>query len=155
LRLNCAVALLKSYEYVGGIVLVHERNLADSAIFVRTPTCASTMNFAWVIDQRKCIGCHACTTACKSENEVPLSVDRTWVKYVEKGSFPNAQRHFGVLRCNHCANPPCVEICPVSAMFQRPDGVVEFNKNACIGCKACIAACPYDAIYIDPDDGTA
>ena len=113
------------------------------------------MNFAWVIDQRKCIGCHACTTACKSENEVPLSVDRTWVKYVEKGSFPNAQRHFGVLRCNHCANPPCVDICPVSAMFQRPDGVVEFNKNACIGCKACIAACPYDAIYIDPDDGTA
>jgi len=113
------------------------------------------MNFAWVIDQRKCIGCHACTTACKSENEVPLSVDRTWVKYVEKGSFPNAQRHFGVLRCNHCANPPCVEICPVTAMFQRPDGIVEFDKDACIGCKACIAACPYDAIYIDPDNGTA
>ncbi len=113
------------------------------------------MNFTWVIDQRKCIGCHACTTACKSENEVPLSVDRTWVKYVEKGSFPNTQRHFGVLRCNHCANPPCVHICPVTAMFQRPDGIVEFDKDACIGCKACIAACPYDAIHIDPDNGTA
>ena len=113
------------------------------------------MNYAWVIDQRKCIGCHACTTACKSENEVPLSVDRTWVKYIEKGAFPNVQRHFGVLRCNHCANPPCVHICPVTAMFQRPDGVVEFDKDACIGCKACIAACPYDAIYIDPEDGTA
>ncbi len=113
------------------------------------------MNYAWVIDQRKCIGCHACTTACKSENEVPLSVDRTWVKYVEKGTFPNSQRHFGVLRCNHCANPPCVEICPVTAMFQRDDGIVEFDKDACIGCKACIAACPYDAIYIDPEDGTA
>lgn len=113
------------------------------------------MNYSWVIDQRKCIGCHACTTACKSENEVPLSVDRTWVKYVEKGTFPNVQRHFGVLRCNHCANPPCVEICPVTAMFQRPDGIVEFDKDVCIGCKACIAACPYDAIYIDPDNGTA
>lgn len=112
-------------------------------------------NFAWVIDQRKCIGCHACTTACKSENEVPLSVDRTWVKYVEKGTFPNAQRHFGVLRCNHCADPPCVHICPVSAMFQRKDGIVEFAKDVCIGCKACIAACPYDAIYIDPENGTA
>lgn len=113
------------------------------------------MNYAWVIDQRKCIGCHACTTACKSENEVPLSVDRTWVKYVEKGAFPNAQRHFGVLRCNHCANPPCVHICPTTAMFQRPDGIVEFDKDACIGCKACVAACPYDAIYIDPENGTA
>lgn len=113
------------------------------------------MDYAWVIDQRKCIGCHACTTACKSENEVPLSVDRTWVKYVEKGHYPNVQRHFGVLRCNHCANPPCVEICPVTAMFQRPDGIVEFDKDVCIGCKACIAACPYDAIYIDPENGTA
>ena len=113
------------------------------------------MNYAWVIDQRKCIGCHACTTACKSENEVPLSVDRTWVKYVEKGTFPNAQRHFGVLRCNHCAKPPCVDICPVTAMFQRPDGIVEFDSEVCIGCKGCIAACPYDAIYIDPDNGTA
>lgn len=112
-------------------------------------------NFTWVIDQRKCIGCHACTTACKSENEVPLSVDRTWVKYVEKGNYPNTQRHFGVLRCNHCANPPCVHICPTTAMFQRPDGIVEFDKDACIGCKACIAACPYDAIYIDPESHTA
>lgn len=113
------------------------------------------MNYSWVIDQRKCIGCHACSTACKSENEVPLSVDRTWVKYIEKGNFPNVQRHFGVLRCNHCAKPPCVDICPVTAMFQRSDGIVEFNSDACIGCKACIAACPYDAIYIDPEQGTA
>lgn len=113
------------------------------------------MNYSWAIDQRKCIGCHACTTACKSENEVPLSVDRTFVKYVEKGTFPNAQRHFGVLRCNHCAKPPCVDICPVTAMFKRDDGIVEFNSDACIGCKACIAACPYDAIYIDPHAGTA
>lgn len=113
------------------------------------------MAFTWVIDQRKCIGCHACSTACKSENEVPLSVDRTWVKYVEKGTYPNSQRHFGVLRCNHCANPPCVHICPTGAMFQRKDGIVEFAKDACIGCKACIAACPYDAIYIDPESHTA
>lgn len=113
------------------------------------------MNYSWAIDQRKCIGCHACTTACKSENEVPLSVDRTWVKYVEKGTYPNAQRHFGVLRCNHCAKPPCVDICPVTAMFKREDGIVEFDKDVCIGCKGCIAACPYDAIYIDPEEGTA
>ncbi len=113
------------------------------------------MNFAFVIDNRKCIGCHACSTACKSENSVPLSVNRTWVKYVEKGSFPHVRRFFQVTRCNHCANPPCVPICPTAAMFQRPDGIVEFDGALCIGCKACIQACPYDAIYIDPESHTA
>jgi Fe-S-cluster-containing dehydrogenase component/formate-dependent nitrite reductase membrane component NrfD len=113
------------------------------------------MNYGFVIDNSSCIGCHACSTACKSENEVPLGVNRTWVKYVETGAFPNNRRHFQVTRCNHCANPPCVRICPVSAMYQRDDGIVEFNPDACIGCKACLQACPYDAIYIDPDSGTA
>ncbi len=113
------------------------------------------MNFGFVIDNRKCIGCHACSTACKSENEVPLGVNRTWVKYVETGLYPNVRRHFQVTRCNHCANPPCVRICPVTAMYQRADGIVEFDSGVCIGCKACMQACPYDAIYIDPDTGTA
>ncbi len=113
------------------------------------------MNFGFVIDNSRCIGCHACSTACKSENEVPLGVNRTWVKYVETGVFPNNRRHFQVTRCNHCANPPCVRICPVTAMYQRSDGIVEFDPEICIGCKACMQACPYDAIYIDPASGTA
>ncbi len=113
------------------------------------------MNYGFIIDNRKCIGCHACSTACKSENEVPLGVNRTWVKYVETGAYPDVTRHFQVTRCNHCANPPCVRICPVTAMYQRDDGIVEFDANACIGCKACMQACPYDAIYIDPDSHTA
>ncbi|MEZ4514165.1 MAG: 4Fe-4S dicluster domain-containing protein [Chloroflexota bacterium] len=112
-------------------------------------------NYGFVIDNRKCIGCHACSVACKSENEVPLSVSRTWVKYVETGTFPNSRRHFQVTRCNHCANPPCVRICPTQAMYQREDGIVEFDNSFCIGCKACLQACPYDAIYIDPDSHTA
>lgn len=112
-------------------------------------------NYGFVIDNRKCIGCHACSTACKSENEVPLGVYRTWVKYVETGVFPDSRRHFQVTRCNHCANPPCARICPVTAMYQRSDGIVEFDPDVCIGCKACLQACPYDAIYIDPDSGTA
>jgi Fe-S-cluster-containing dehydrogenase component/formate-dependent nitrite reductase membrane component NrfD len=112
-------------------------------------------NYGFLIDNRKCIGCHACSTACKSENEVPLGVNRTWVKYTEKGTFPDTRRFFQVTRCNHCANPPCVHICPVTAMFQRPDGIVEFDPSICIGCKACMQACPYDAIYIDPETDTA
>jgi Fe-S-cluster-containing dehydrogenase component/formate-dependent nitrite reductase membrane component NrfD len=113
------------------------------------------MNYGFIIDNRKCIGCHACSTACKAENEVPLGVHRTWVKYVETGAYPDVRRHFQVTRCNHCANPPCVRICPVTAMYQRADGIVEFDSALCIGCKACLQACPYDAIYIDPDSHTA
>ncbi len=108
-----------------------------------------------VIDQTRCIGCHACTTACKSENEVPLSVTRTYVKSVDVGTFPQARRAFQVTRCNQCEDAPCVAACPTSAMFRRPDGIVDFDKQACIGCKACMAACPYDAIFINPDDHSA
>ncbi|MCA9698727.1 MAG: 4Fe-4S dicluster domain-containing protein, partial [Myxococcales bacterium] len=113
------------------------------------------MNYGFVIDNTRCIGCHACSTACKSENEVPLGVNRTWVKYVEHGAFPDVKRTFQVTRCNHCENPPCVRICPVTAMYQREDGIVEFDKDVCIGCKACMQACPYDAIHIDPETKTA
>jgi Fe-S-cluster-containing dehydrogenase component/formate-dependent nitrite reductase membrane component NrfD len=113
------------------------------------------MRYGFVIDNRKCIGCHACTVACKTENHVPLTVNRTWVKYVEKGQFPNTRRVFQVTRCNHCEKPPCVTICPVTAMYQRKDGIVDFSSDRCIGCKACMQACPYDSIYIDPDEGTA
>jgi Fe-S-cluster-containing dehydrogenase component/formate-dependent nitrite reductase membrane component NrfD len=113
------------------------------------------MNYGFLIRNDRCIGCHACSTACKAENEVPLGVHRTWVKTVETGAFPDVRRHFQVTRCNHCANPPCVAICPTQAMYQRRDGIVEFDPDRCIGCKACLQGCPYDAIHIDPESGTA
>jgi len=120
------------------------------------PTSATApARWAKVIDHTRCIGCHACTVACKSENEVPLGVTRTYVKYVDVGVFPQARRVFQVTRCNQCDDPPCVEACPTSAMYRRPDGIVDFDKSICIGCKACIAACPYDAIFINPDDLSA
>ena len=88
------------------------------------------MRYGFVIDHRKCIGCHACTVACKEENQVPLGAFRTWVKYVEKGAFPHTRRYFSVLRCNHCDEAPCVTICPTVALYRRPDGVVDFD-GAC------------------------
>ena len=108
-----------------------------------------------VIDHTRCIGCHACTTACKSENEVPLSVTRTYVKHVDVGIFPQTRRAHQVTRCNQCAHAPCVAACPTTAMFKRADGIVDFDKSICIGCKACMAACPYDAIFINPEDHSA
>ena len=111
--------------------------------------------FGFLIDNRKCIGCHACTVACKSEHQVPIGVDRTWVKYIEKGEFPYTSRHFGVMRCNHCDSAPCVTICPTNALYRRSDGIIDFDNQRCIGCKSCMQACPYDALYIDPNDNTA
>ena len=113
------------------------------------------MKFGFLIDHRKCIGCHACTVACKSENEVPIGTYRTWVKYIEKGDYPDSRRFFSVLRCNHCQDAPCVTICPTTALFKRDNGVVDFDGQRCIGCKSCMQACPYDALYINPYTNTA
>jgi Fe-S-cluster-containing dehydrogenase component/formate-dependent nitrite reductase membrane component NrfD len=114
-----------------------------------------TQRWVKVLDQTRCIGCHACTTACKSENDVPLGVSRTYVKSVDVGVFPQVRRAFQVTRCNQCEDAPCVAACPTRAMYRRPDGIVDFDKRICIGCKACMAACPYDAIFINPDDHSA
>ena len=93
--------------------------------------------------------------ACKMENDVPLGDFRTSVKYVEKGRFPEVRRHFTVLRCNQCDAAPCVDICPVNALHKRPDAIVDLDRDLCIGCTACMQACPYDAIYLNEDNGVA
>jgi Fe-S-cluster-containing dehydrogenase component/Ni/Fe-hydrogenase subunit HybB-like protein len=113
------------------------------------------MRYGFAIDQRTCIGCHACTVACKTEHEIPLGQFRTWVKYVDSGTFPDSTRDFAVMRCNHCTDAPCVKICPTNALFKRDDGIVDFDGESCIGCKSCMQACPYDAIYIDAESNTA
>jgi Fe-S-cluster-containing dehydrogenase component/formate-dependent nitrite reductase membrane component NrfD len=120
-----------------------------------TPGDVPPARWVKVLDQTKCIGCHACTTACKSENEVPVGVTRTYVKAVDVGVFPQVRRTFQVTRCSQCEDAPCVAACPTGAMFRREDGIVDFDKTICIGCKACMAACPYDAIFINPDDHSA
>jgi Fe-S-cluster-containing dehydrogenase component/formate-dependent nitrite reductase membrane component NrfD len=112
-------------------------------------------NYGFAIDLRKCIGCHACTIACKAEHEIPVGVNRCWVKTVEKGSFPDTRRFFFPVLCNQCTDAPCVRICPTNALFKRRDGIVDLNAASCIGCRACMEACPYDQLFIDPNTSTA
>ncbi len=112
-------------------------------------------NYGFAIDLRKCIGCHACTIACKAEHEIPVGVNRCWVKTVEKGTFPLTRRFFFPVLCNQCADAPCARICPTNALFKRRDGIVDLHGDSCIGCRACMEACPYDQLFIDPNTRTA
>ena len=109
----------------------------------------------FLLDSDSCIGCHACTVACKSEHDVPLGVNRTWVKYTEDGEFPDVRRSFAVLRCNQCTDAPCMDICPVTALDKLDNGIVDLDQDLCIGCKACMHGCPYDALYLNEQTGTA
>jgi tetrathionate reductase subunit B len=111
----------------------------------------------WVmlIDLRKCVGCQACTVACKFENNIPEGSFRTWVPDLEIGTYPETRRAFLPRLCNHCERPSCIEVCPADATWQRRDGIVEIDYDKCWGCGACVNACPYDARFINPVTKTA
>jgi Fe-S-cluster-containing dehydrogenase component len=111
--------------------------------------------YAMVIDQRRCVGCMACIVACKRENDVPAEHFRTRVVEQVEGAFPKLRMELRSELCNHCDNPPCVVNCPTGASHKRTDGTVQVDKRKCVGCKACVAACPYDARYMDPVKGYA
>jgi Fe-S-cluster-containing dehydrogenase component/Ni/Fe-hydrogenase subunit HybB-like protein len=111
--------------------------------------------YGFAIDLRKCIGCHACTIACKAEHQIPVGVNRCWVKTVETGTFPDTRRFFFPVLCNQCVDAPCIRICPTRALFKRRDGIVDLHGDRCIGCRACMEACPYDQLFIDPNTRTA
>lgn len=102
-----------------------------------------------VIDLEKCIGCVACTIACKAENHLPPGVVYRPVIEEEIGEYPNVTRRFTPRPCMQCDDPPCVPVCPVSATYKRPDGIVEIDYERCIGCRYCIPACPYSARTFD------
>ena len=140
--------------------IVKTAGLAAAAAAATTPAKAAIsprpVHYAMVIDTRRCIGCHGCSVACKTENDVPLGATRCWVEYVEKGEFPNVTRHFLPRLCNQCSEPQCVDVCPTGATYKREeDGIVVVDADKCIGCKYCVLACPYDARYINPQTGTA
>jgi len=106
--------------------------------------------WAMVIDLTKCNGCYTCVMACKMRNGTPKGVFWNRVLEREEGEFPNVTRTFLPVLCNHCKEPPCVEVCPTGASFQRADGIVNIEADKCIGCRYCTMACPYEArVFVD------
>ena len=132
--------------------------------------------WAMLIDVTKCIGCGNCVRACAEENKVPEGFFRTWVEryhiddwsgepqvdspnggkdgFLEK--YPAEGKSFFVPKlCNHCAESPCVQVCPVGATVVSPDGVVLVDEKYCLGCRYCVQACPYGCRFINPAKNTA
>jgi phenylacetyl-CoA:acceptor oxidoreductase subunit 1 len=103
--------------------------------------------YVMVADLRRCVGCQTCTAACKLANATPPGVQWRRVVDIESGEYPDVRRTFLPLSCQHCSNPPCVEVCPTGASWQRADGIVAIDYDRCIGCAYCFMACPYQVRY--------
>ena len=103
--------------------------------------------YVMVVDLRCCVGCQTCTAACKLANGTPPGVQWRRVLDFESGEYPDVRRSFVPVSCMHCADPPCMHVCPTRATYQRPDGVVGIDYDLCIGCAYCAVACPYQQRY--------
>ena len=108
--------------------------------------------FGMTLDTRLCVGCADCVLACATENDVPEGHCRDWIVEEVQGRYPAARLEIRSQRCNHCDQPPCVACCPAGASHvEEPGRVVLVDHGKCIGCKACLAACPYDARFVNPE----
>ncbi len=166
--------------YSGASTVLRKYTSADSGLNITPNEEVSSEHYwRFVVDIRKCIGCGKCAKACKLENDVPMSPEynRTWVeRYVyneneeafvdspDGGINGFSAEHINskydnlyILKsffvpklCNHCQSPPCIQVCPVAATYSTKEGVVLVDRNACIGCRYCIQACPYGARFLDP-----
>ncbi len=105
------------------------------------------MRYGMVIDLKRCFGCYGCQISCKAEHGTPPGVFFARVVKREVGTYPNVRKIFLPMLCMHCENPPCEAVCPTGATFKRADGIVDIDRNICVGCRYCMQACPYEARY--------
>lgn len=111
---------------------------------------SNNMHFGMLVDLSACIGCNACVVACKMENNVPLTKFNTWIESWDAGAYPDVSRANVPHLCNHCVDAPCARVCPTGATRITPEGAVVLDESRCIGCKYCMAACPFQVRYQDP-----
>ena len=115
-------------------------------------------HYAIATDLNRCVGCLACSVACKALNGVPIG--NFWNKTLRIGPnpksegdvFPNVEMYFLTVQCQHCKNPACVQVCPTEASHVLEDGTVQIDKSKCIGCQFCAMACPYGVRYLNEEE---
>ncbi|MBI5276742.1 MAG: 4Fe-4S dicluster domain-containing protein [Burkholderiales bacterium] len=135
---------------LGGVVLAPGIRLIEIAQ-AGTPQAGAKPGVRWgmLIDATKCApGCDACVQACRHENGLPADpkpTDAQWVRKIEIKDVRSGRTASAPVMCQHCANPPCVDVCPTGASFKRADGIVLVDRHSCIGCRYCMMACPYKA----------
>ena len=100
-------------------------------------------NYGMLIDLKRCVGCNSCAVACKIENETPGNRFNTWVDSWDVSVAGRIARANVPKQCNHCKNAPCISVCPTGASYRDENGLVLVDTDRCIGCKYCMAACPY------------
>lgn len=109
--------------------------------------------YGMLLDLSLCIGCNACVVACKQENGIPLRRFNTWIESFDVDIAGDLHRANVPKLCNHCADAPCVRVCPTRASYQDENGLVLIDEARCIGCKYCMAACPYSVRWVDDSTG--
>ena len=116
--------------------------------------------YAIITDLNRCVGCLACTVACKAVNNVPVGA--FWIKTLRvgpnpieggSGDWPDVEMYFLPIQCQHCADPECVKVCPTGASHKAADGTVQIDKSKCIGCQFCAMSCPYSVRYLNEEEG--
>lgn len=103
------------------------------------------MRYGMVIDLSRCVGCNACTIACRGQNGTPAGINFNKTKKYEVGKYPSAKMKSLPMPCMHCKNPPCLKVCPSRATEKHSNGIVTIDTDRCIGCRACIISCPYES----------
>ena len=140
---------------LGGMLIapgIHLMEVAHAAVPDAAKASAGAdpkVRWGLLIDTNKCTsGCTECVTACNTENGLsgpPSPTNAQWIRKVEIKEIKTGRAQSLPVMCQHCADPPCVDVCPTGASFKRADGIVLVDRHTCIGCRYCVMACPYKA----------
>ncbi len=153
-------------KLLGRVERDHQKRFGDKGFKVSNLAPRPGVEFAYGLDLSRCIGCRRCVYACVRENNQSRDPQIHWIRvlemdkargvdvmesdvYYEAEQVPRPGKFYMPVQCQQCRNPPCVKVCPVTATWKEPDGIVVVDYDWCLGCRCCMAACPYGARHFN------